>query len=101
MPKELNLNTLPVEVLKVTIGETVYTLPLANALPYFKVKKLIKISKSDDTEEQIDTFIAFFKEYIPEDVLNKLPMKALYSLATTWGEEEEEEDNSNNSLGES
>ena len=98
MPKELNLNSLPVEVLKVTIGETVYTLPLANALPYSKVKKLIKISKSDDTEEQIDTFIAFFKEYIPEDVLGKLPMKALYNLAAAWGDAD---DDTNDNLGES
>lgn len=99
MPKELNLNSLPVEVLKVTIGETVYTLPLANALPYSKVRKLIKISKSDDTEEQIDTFIAFFKEYIPEEVVENLPMASLTALAKAWGDTSEE--NGGSALGES
>ena len=99
MPKELNLNTLPVEVLEVTIGEQTYTLPLANALPYSKVKKLIKISKSDDTEEQIDTFIAFFKEYIPEEVIDNLPMTKLTALAKAWGDTSE--DNGGSTLGES
>ncbi len=99
MPKELNLNTLPVEVLKVTIGEQTYTLPLANALPYSKVKKLIKISKSEDTEEQIDTFIAFFKEHIPEDIIDNLPMKSLTALAKAWGDTSE--DNGGSTLGES
>lgn len=99
MPKELNLNSLPVEVLKVTIGETVYTLPLANALPYSKVKRLLKISKSDDTEEQIDMFIAFFKEYIPEEVINDLPMASLTALAKAWGDTSQDEGGSN--LGES
>ena len=98
MPKELNLN-LPVEVLKVTIGEETYTLPLANALPYSKVKKLIKISKTGDTEEQIDTFIAFFKEYIPENVVDNLPMSSLTALAKAWGDTSEDEGGS--TLGES
>ena len=99
MPKELNLDTLPVEVLKVTIGNDVYTLPLANALPYSKVKKLIKTSKSDDTEEQIDTFITFFKEYIPEEVIDNLPMAKLPALAKAWGDTSEE--NGGSTLGES
>ena len=99
MPKELNLNTLPVEVIKVTIGEQTYTLPLANALPYSKVKKLIKISKSEDTEEQIDIFIAFFKEYIPEEVVETLTMKNLTAIAEVWGDTSEE--NGGSTLGES
>lgn len=99
MPKELNLNNLPEEVLKVTIGDTVYTLPLSNALPYSKVKKLISITKMGDTEAQIDTFIEFFKEYIPEDVVESLSMGALTALAQAWGETSEAEGGSN--LGES
>jgi len=99
MPKELNLNSLPVEVLKVTIGEQTYTLPLANALPYTKVKKLLKALKGDDTEEQIDNFIAFFKEYIPEEVIESLPMASLTALAEAWGDTSEE--NGGNTLGES
>lgn len=101
MPKELNLN-LPVEVLKVTIGETVYSVPLASSLPYDKVKVLSKACKNlkgdDDTDGQLEIFSEFFKEYIPEDVLGKLPMKALYNLATAWGEAD---DDLNDNLGES
>lgn len=99
MPKELNLNTLPEEVLKVTIGDTVYTLPLSNALPYSKVKKLLSITKMGDTEDQINTFIEFFKEYLPEDVVDSLSMGALTALAKAWGETSETEGGSN--LGES
>lgn len=98
MPRELNLN-IPQEVLKVTIGNEVYTLPLANALPYSKVRKLIKITKSNDTEEQIDTFIAFFKEYIPESIVDELPMASLTALAKAWGDTSE--DNGGSTLGES
>ena len=102
MPKELNLNTLPVEVLKVTIGETVYAVPLATSLPYDKVKVLTKALKNlkgdDDIDGQLEIFSEFFKEYIPEDVLGKLPMKALYNLATAWGDAD---DDTNDSLGES
>ena len=99
MPKELNLNNIPEEVLKVTIGDTVYTLPLSNALPYGKVKKLLSIAKVGDTEEQINIFIEFFKEYIPEDVVDSLSMGALTALAKAWGETSETEGGSN--LGES
>lgn len=103
MPKELNLN-IPSEVLVVTIGEKQYSVPLAMSLPYAKVKVLSKALKglkgADDIDGQLEIFSEFFKEYIPEDVLDKLPMKALYNLATAWGEGEGE-DTSNNSLGES
>lgn len=99
MPKELNLNNLPEEVLKVTIGDTVYTLPLSNTLPYNKVEKLLSVTDMTDTKEQIKVFIEFFKEYIPEDVVNKLSMNALTALAKAWGETSEAEGGSN--LGES
>ena len=91
MPKELNLNNTPVEVLKVTIGEKEYSLPLANALPYGKVKKLIKLAKTGDEEETIETFVAFFKEYIPEDVIDNLSMSNLTALAKAWGDTSEED----------
>lgn len=86
MPKELNLNEIPSEVLKVTIGENTYTLPLANNLPYDKVKNLIKASKNGSEEDTTDVFIAFFKEYIPEEVIDSLPMAKLNALAKAWGD---------------
>lgn len=99
MPKELNLNNLPEEVLKVTIGDTVYTLPLSNSLPYNKVEKLLSVTDMTDIKEQIKIFIEFFKEYIPEDVIESLSMDALTALAKAWGETSETEGGSN--LGES
>ena len=99
MPKELNLNNLTEEVLKVTIGDEVYTLPLSNSLPYNKVKKLLAITKTDDTEGQINTFIEFFKEYIPESIIDTLSMAALTALAKAWGDTSEE--NGGSTLGES
>ena len=98
MPKELNLN-LPTEVLKVTIGEKTYTIPLASALPYKKVKHLLKISNAKDTDEQIGVFLEFFKQYIPEDVLDELPMASLTALAKAWGDTSDASGDS--SLGES
>jgi len=104
MPKELNLNLIPAEVMKVTIGETVYTVPLATALPLDKVKgiskalkDLKKVDAEDTIDEQLEIFVDFFKDYIPEEVLRPLPMKALQALADMWGDTSDESGN----LGES
>lgn len=83
MPNELNLNNKPSEVLKVTIGDKTYDIPLASSLPYKKVKALIKITKQKD-EEQIESFVNFFKQYIPEEVIDELSMSALTDLAKAW-----------------
>lgn len=83
MPNELNLNNKPNEVLKVTIGDTTYDIPLASSLPYKKVKALIKITKQKD-DEQIESFVDFFKQYIPEEVIEELSMSALTDLAKAW-----------------
>ena len=101
MPKELNLNNRPKEVLKVTIGEKVYTIPLANTLPYKKAKTLLKLAKKDeeDYEQMLDVFFDFFKEYIPEEVLEELSMDEINALATAWGGTSEED--SDKPLGES
>lgn len=83
MPNELNLNNKPNEVLKVTIGDKTYDIPLASSLPYKKVKALIKITKQKD-EEQIESFVDFFKQYIPEEVIDELSMSNLTDLAKAW-----------------
>lgn len=82
MPNELNL-TNKVEVLKVTIGEKTYSIPLATSLPYKKVKALIKLSK-EKPEEQVDAFVEFFAQYIDREVLDELPMSSLTELAKAW-----------------
>lgn len=86
MPKELNLNEIPSEVLKVTIGDDVYTIPLASDLPYNEVKKLVNDSKHGTEEEMTDLFIDFFKMYIPEDIIDNLPMAKINALAKAWGD---------------
>lgn len=101
MPKELNLNGRPKEVLQVTIGEDVYTIPLANTLPFKKAKALLKLAKKgeQDYEQMLDVFFDFFKEYIPEEVLENLSMDEIGTLASAWGGTSTEE--SDKTLGES
>lgn len=83
MPKELTLKN-NIEVLKVNIGEKTYSIPLATSLPYKKVKALIKLSKKGSEDEQLDAFIDFFKEYIPEEVIDELSITDLSLLAKSW-----------------
>ena len=98
MPNELNLNQ-NIEVLVVTIGDKKYNVPLATSLPYKKAKALIKLAKKGE-EEAMDAFIEFFAQYIPQEVLDELPMSALSQLAKAWsGKSNEDEDGE--SLGES
>lgn len=98
MPNELNLNQ-NIEVLVVTIGDKKYNVPLATSLPYKKAKALIKLAKKGE-DEAMDAFIDFFAQYIPQDVLDELPMSALSQLAKAWsGKSNEDEDGE--SLGES
>ena len=97
MPKELNLNSIT-EVIKVTIGEKTYEIPLATSLPYKKVKTLMSLAKKD-TDEQMDTFVEFFKDYIDGEVIDSLPMSALTELAKEWSKASEEA--SGESLGKS
>lgn len=87
MPNELNLNN-KIEVLRVTIGDNTYDVPLATSLPYSKVKSLLGLMKKDETE-QMDAFIEFFKNYIDPDVIDNLPMSALNELAKSWSETSE------------
>lgn len=87
MPNELNLNN-KIEVLRVTIGDKVYDVPLATSLPYKEVKKLMEIVKKDETS-QMDAFIEFFKLYIEPDVVDGLPISALNELAKSWSNESE------------
>lgn len=64
------------EVLKATIGDKTYSIPLATSLPYVKLKSL----KTDDK------LIQFFKEYIPEDVFNELLTDELMQLVKAWND---------------
>ena len=84
MPKELNLNTAK-EVLVAKIFGKEYELPLASSLKVKEVKGLMALMKLED-DEKLNGFIEFFKNYIPEQVLDELPMKSLTELMNAWSE---------------
>ena len=64
------------EVLKATIGEKTYSIPLASSLPYIKLKAM----------RENDKVIEFFKEYIPEEVFNSLLTDELMQLVKAWND---------------
>lgn len=82
MPKELNLNT-DKEVLVVKIFGNEYQIPLASSLKVKEVKAIIALTKLED-DEKLNGFIDFFKNYIPEDVIEELPMSSLTQLMNAW-----------------
>ena len=65
-----------VEVLKATIGDKTYSIPLAGSLPYVKIKAM----------RENDKVIEFFKEYIPEEVFNDLLTDELMQLVKAWND---------------
>ena len=64
------------EVLKATIGDKTYSIPLASSLPYVKLKAM----------RETDKVIEFFKEYIPEEVFNSLLTDELMQLVKAWND---------------
>ena len=64
------------EVLKATIGDNTYSIPLASSLPYVKLKAM----------RDNDKVIEFFKEYIPEEVFNSLLTDELMQLVKAWND---------------
>lgn len=69
-----------IDVLKATIGDETYSIPLATSLPYVQLKKM----RTDDK------VIEFFKEYIPEDVFNSLLTDELMQLVKAWNDATQE-----------
>lgn len=82
MPKELILNT-DKEVLVVKIFDKEYQIPLASSLKVKEVKAIMALTKLED-DEKLNGFIDFFKNYIPEDVIEELPMSSLTQLMNAW-----------------
>lgn len=69
-----------IEVLKATIGDETYSIPLASSVPYLVLKNM-------RTEEKV---IEFFKEYIPEDVFNGLLAGEIMQLVKAWNDATQE-----------
>ena len=78
-----------IDVLKATIGDKTYSIPLASSLPYVKLKTM----RTDDK------LIEFFKEHIPENVFNELLTDEVMQLVKAWNDATEEEQGA--SVGES
>jgi len=67
------------ETLKVNIGKDSYSIPLMGSLTLAETRAL---AKADDE-------FAFFKKYIPEDVIDSLAINDLKALTTMWKAESE------------
>lgn len=77
---EVILKKKQVEVLKVTIEDKTYSIPLGGSLPYKTLKKL----KSED-----GTF-EFLQEYIPEEVIDDLTSNDIAEILRAWTKATEE-----------
>jgi len=65
-----------IEVLKATIGDETYSIPLASNVPYVVLKNM-------RTDEKV---IEFFREYIPEDVFDGLLTDEIMQLVKAWND---------------
>jgi len=72
----LNLNDKAVEVLEVNIGEATYKIPLGSNMTMNQV----------DSIQQIKSINDFLKDYIPEEVLEKLTIVQLTEIIKAWND---------------
>ena len=77
---EVILKKKQIEVLKATIGDETYSIPLASSVSYLILKNM-------RTDEKV---IEFFKEYIPEDVFNGLLTDEIMQLVKAWNDATQE-----------
>jgi len=80
--KEITLEQ-PKEVLKVNAYDKSFSIPLAGSIP---LAVLLPIKKAKDNNEKLDFFVDFLKDYIPEDVYNKLTASEFNQILIAWGE---------------
>lgn len=67
------------ETLKVNIGKKSYSIPL---MGYLTLAETRELAKAEDE-------FAFFKKYIPEDVIDSLAINDLKTLTEAWKSESE------------
>ena len=80
--KEITLEQ-PREVLKVNAYDKTFSIPLAGSIP---LAVLMPIKKEKTTDEKLDYFVNFLKEYIPADVYEKLTANDFNQIMVAWGE---------------
>lgn len=86
----LSLNTKNVEVLKVDIDGTTYTIPLGTSLTRKQLAKL-------DKEENVYKFLG---EHLGDELVDNLPVKALRQIIEAWAKATEEANGKGVTLGE-
>ena len=64
------------DVLRATIGDRTFSIPLASSLPYVQLKEM----------RNSDKVIEFFSNYIPEDVFNTLTTAELMQIVGAWND---------------
>lgn len=80
--KEITLEQ-PREVLIVKAYGKTFSIPLAGSIP---LAVLMPIKKAKTTDEKLDYFVDFLKEYIPTDVYEKLTANDFNQIMVAWGE---------------
>lgn len=80
--KEITLEQ-PREVLIVNAYGKAFSIPLAGSIP---LAVLMPIKKAKTTDEKLDYFVNFLKEYIPTDVYEKLTANDFNQIMVAWGE---------------
>lgn len=80
--KEITLEQ-PREVLKVNAYGKTFSIPLAGSIP---LAVLMPIKKAKTTDEKLDYFVNFLKEYIPADVYEKFTANDFNQIMVAWGE---------------
>lgn len=68
------------EVLRVTIGEETYSVPLGGSMSYGELRKLQKGKNNPDI------VVEFFGKYIPEEVIDSLLVEDINQLMNAWSE---------------
>lgn len=69
------------EVLEVEIGDKTYNVPLGSSLSYKKLNSL----------KSTPEFMAFFMEYIPEEVFNTLTVANISAIIKEWNKATEQD----------
>lgn len=91
---EVKIKNKAVEVLKVTIEDKTYSIPLVRDMKYKQVKQFKEAAKRLQETRDDDKLIELLSSFIPMEVLDELTRRELDEIETTWIME------SNNAAGE-
>ena len=75
--------------LAIEIGGKTYRIPLSRSLKIKEVRKLMKLSKLDDSD-QFDFMVEFFGKYLGAEVVDELTTADLIEIIKLWRTANEE-----------